>query len=281
EDLPPIPSISSDDIMLQVYTHRSVFARPTHVFEDAPGDPAPDNETLEHLGDSVLGLCATALIREMYPCLRVGPATKIRALVVGNPTLAAISTHYRLPDSLRLHPAQAITLRASTNIQADVFESYVAGVYVTQGLEVVQRWLSVLFRPYVILAYRIIRAEYGFAPETISPIAEGDDISPTPPLVQYQMPPTSYCLPPTGMTTGHLSLFNQYLQQKGKFVEWDWTESDVTNGKATPVWAVSALIDQRCVGKGRATTKKAAKNEAATQALQSLGVYVSPQICFG
>ena len=77
------------------------------------------------------------------------------------------------------------------------------------------------------------------------------------------------------MTTGHLSLFNQYLQQKGKFVEWVWTESDVSNGKATPVWAVRAMIDQRCVGKGRATTKKAAKNEAATQALQSLGVSVS------
>ena len=77
------------------------------------------------------------------------------------------------------------------------------------------------------------------------------------------------------MTTGHLSLFNQYLQQKGKFVEWVWTESDVSHGRATPVWAVSAMIDQHCVGKGRATTKKAAKNEAATQALRSLGVRVS------
>jgi Double-stranded RNA binding motif len=160
-------------------------------------------------------------------------------------------------------------------------QSYVAGVYVTQGLEVVQRWLSALFRPYVTHAYRIIRAEYGFPPESISPTPEGDDTSPTPPLVQSRMPPLSYCLPPTGMTTGHLSLFNQYLQQKGKFVEWDWTDSDVTNGKATPVWAVCAMIDQRCVGKGRATTKKAAKNEAATQALKSLGIYVSPQICFG
>lgn len=65
---------------------------------------------LEHLGDSVLGLCVTSLIREMYPRLRVGPATvseqnlylasdllqlrllvqKIRAIVVGNPTLAAM-----------------------------------------------------------------------------------------------------------------------------------------------------------------------------------------------
>jgi dsRNA-specific ribonuclease len=42
---------------------------------------------------------------------------KIRALVVGNSTLADISRMYDLPARLRLHPAQAITLRASVNIQ--------------------------------------------------------------------------------------------------------------------------------------------------------------------
>lgn len=34
----------SDSVWLQVFTHRSYFARPTHVFEDPPDDPAPDNE---------------------------------------------------------------------------------------------------------------------------------------------------------------------------------------------------------------------------------------------
>ena len=65
---------------------------------------------LEHLGDTVLSLVVTGLMREVFPCLRVGPSTvstylprcylfrcaeqryalwqKIRALVVGNPTLA-------------------------------------------------------------------------------------------------------------------------------------------------------------------------------------------------
>ena len=60
-------------------------------------------------------------------------------MVVGNPTLSEMWVHcdylasqtyflctrslkYRLPENLRFHPAQAITLRASTNIRADVFE---------------------------------------------------------------------------------------------------------------------------------------------------------------
>lgn len=29
---------------MRVFTHRSFAARPTHVFEDSPEDPSPDNE---------------------------------------------------------------------------------------------------------------------------------------------------------------------------------------------------------------------------------------------
>lgn len=42
--VPPLPPIKNAKISEQVFTHRSVHARPTHVFEDLPGDPAPDNE---------------------------------------------------------------------------------------------------------------------------------------------------------------------------------------------------------------------------------------------
>ncbi len=30
---------------------------------------------LEHLGDTVLSLVVTSLVRELFPCLRVGPST--------------------------------------------------------------------------------------------------------------------------------------------------------------------------------------------------------------
>lgn len=42
--MPPLPEIQSEQLRLQVFTHRSFFARPTHVFEDMPDDPSPDNE---------------------------------------------------------------------------------------------------------------------------------------------------------------------------------------------------------------------------------------------
>jgi len=50
----------------QVFTHRSFFARPTAVFEDPPNDPAPDNEVLEYVGDSVLSLAVATLTKKTY-----------------------------------------------------------------------------------------------------------------------------------------------------------------------------------------------------------------------
>lgn len=50
----------------QVFTHRSYFARPTAVFEDPPSDPAPDNEVLEYVGDSVLSLAVVTLTKKTY-----------------------------------------------------------------------------------------------------------------------------------------------------------------------------------------------------------------------
>lgn len=42
--LPSLPDILSSSINQQVFTHRSFYGRPVHVFEDHPGDLSPDNE---------------------------------------------------------------------------------------------------------------------------------------------------------------------------------------------------------------------------------------------
>ena len=37
KDLPPLPKIIDENIELQVFTHRSFYARQTRLFEDHPG----------------------------------------------------------------------------------------------------------------------------------------------------------------------------------------------------------------------------------------------------
>jgi len=271
EDLPPLPEIKDPVLKRRVFTHRSYFARPTHVFEDVPEDPAPDNEMLEHLGDSVLSLVVTGLLREGFPYLRVGASTKIRALLVGNNTLAMISVMYKLPNHLITHPAQAITLHASTNIQADLFESYVGGVYEDNGLEAVKAWLQPLFRPYMKEAYRHVRIQHGLSPDPPTPT------SATRPHEIFTLPTATWSNPPPPRhvpSVGHLSLFNQHLQQQSKPIEWVYTDSVGEGTRTTPIWVVRAMVQGECFGRGRGSTKKAAKNEAAKQGLEKMGVYV-------
>ncbi|KAJ7724922.1 hypothetical protein B0H16DRAFT_1472154 [Mycena metata] len=230
------------------------------------------------LGNSVLGLVVTSLMLEMYPGLHVGPLTKVRAMIVGNATLAEM-----LPEKLRLHPMQAETLRASTNIQADLFESFIGGLYTKQGLVAVTQWLNPLFRPYARAAYAIVRAQHGLPPVE-SPLAS---------------PTSSHGIPsPLNSDTniGHLALFNQHLQKSDQHAEWVYSDHhpfgdmDVDmkgaittptsadnnrfaqGNKSTPVWSVQVLVDGRVFGWGRGKTKKAARNQAAKEGLVQLGV---------
>ncbi|KAG6885470.1 hypothetical protein C0993_001335 [Termitomyces sp. T159_Od127] len=222
-DFPPLPTIHSSEIEQRVYTHRSLHARPTHVFEDHPSDLSPDNEN---------------------------------------------SLRYKLPDRLRSHPAQAVTLRASTHIQADVLESFIGGLYQDQGIEAVRCWLDPLFTPYAAAAYQKVRLQHGL-----------------PILPMPQSPQPSITNTPTPMTTiGHLSLFNQHLQQLDRPVEWVYSdvseevvevdEATKNASKMTPVWYVKVLVDGELYGNGRGNTKKAARNEAAKIGLERLGVIV-------
>ncbi|KZT71545.1 ribonuclease III [Daedalea quercina L-15889] len=263
EALPPLPEIQSEEIRLQVYTHRSYAARPTHRFEDLPDDPSPDNEKYEHLGDSVLSMVVTELINDIYPYIRVGPSTKIRSLVVGNPTLASISVHYGLPEDLRMHPAQAITLRHSQNVQADLFEAFVGGLYLDQGLDAVKSWLCPLFHPYVVEGYGQVRIQHCLPPES--------DLPPVFPTLNAALPMSSRY----AANMGHLSLFNQHLQQQAKSIEWVFSDSVGQGTRTTPIWVVRAMVDERCIGSGRGSTKKAAKNEAAKEGLRNMGIIVS------
>jgi len=290
---PKLPEIRSLAIKSQVFTHRSYYARQTHIFEDHPNDPSPDNEKYEHLGDTVLGMTVTHLLMNLFPGIRVGPSTKIRSMIVGNPTLAEISVKYRLTEYLRLHPAQAITLRTSTHIQADVFEAFIGGLFLDQGLEAVKAWIEPLFSPYALSAYQIVRKQHGLP--ALPPSFIGGATS-TNKLPGNDFPtPSHICMGSSEQfnttTIGHLALFNQVLQKANRQVEWIYSngEDPSENGyadmglspdltikgtKATPVWYVKVMVDGVFHGRGRANTKKAARNEAAKEGLQKLGITV-------
>ena len=158
---------------------------------------------------------------------------------------------------------------------ADVFESYVGGLYVDQGLDAVKAWLNPLFRPYSTLAYTLTRTQHGLppllTPSSSPPTSAGKhDGTGTPPALDLAR------MAPESTTIGHLALFNQHVQKANAAVEWVYSDgpSDREGKKTTPIWLVKVLVDGECLGQGKGGTKKAARNEAAKGGLKGLGVYV-------
>lgn len=91
---------------------------------------------------------------------------------------------------------------------------------------------------------------------------------------------------PTAASGGYLALFNQYLQKGNKQVEWKFSDHEeeererqdpmlmVKGKKATPVWYAKVLVNGEVYGQGKGTTKQVAKNEAAKQGLDKMGIVV-------
>src|SRR5688572_28552752 len=76
-------------------THRSRAA------EDASGGVA-DNESLEFLGDAVLGLVVAEMLFREFPHFHEGQKSKIKAALVSTTSLAAMAEHLGLGEHLLL-----------------------------------------------------------------------------------------------------------------------------------------------------------------------------------
>ena len=109
-------------------THRS------RAHEDVTGGVV-DNESLEFLGDSVVGLViAEALYRE-YPDLDEGAKSKIRASLVSAGRLSRLGEALGLGEHLLLGRGEEKTGgRRKTALLADACEAIVAAIYLDAGL---------------------------------------------------------------------------------------------------------------------------------------------------
>jgi ribonuclease-3 len=112
-------------------------------FEEALTHPSyaneagvPDNQRLEFLGDSVLGLCVSELLTEAHPDADEGVLTRMRSALVNAEALARWGRAEQLGACLNLgRGAQAGLEREQTNVLADAVEALVAAVFASHGLD--------------------------------------------------------------------------------------------------------------------------------------------------
>jgi ribonuclease-3 len=109
--------------------------------EDATGGVA-DNESLEFLGDAVLGLVVSHALFEQYPTFDEGQKSKIKAQVVSTLSLARHAESLRLGDYVILGRGEEKTGgRLKPAILADTYEALIAAIYLDGGLEAATEFL--------------------------------------------------------------------------------------------------------------------------------------------
>lgn len=99
-----------------------------------------DNQRLEFLGDSVLGLCVTDALMARYPQANEGELSRMRAILVNAEALSSWARSMDLGAALRMgRGALATGEQERLNVLADAAEAIMGAVYLDRGLEEARR----------------------------------------------------------------------------------------------------------------------------------------------
>ena len=132
---------SDRGLLEHALTHKSRTA------EDPSGGVA-DNESLEFLGDAMLGFVAADVLYREFPQYTEGPKSKAKAAMVSTTALAGLSRALGLGDALLLGRGEEKTGgRTKQALLADVFEAVIAAIYLDGGIEPARGFVERQIRP--------------------------------------------------------------------------------------------------------------------------------------
>jgi len=117
-------------------THRS------RVHEDASGGVF-DNESMEFLGDSVLGFAIADMLFRQFPQHNEGQKSKLKASIVSAASLARLGGKIGLGEFLILGRGEEKTGgRRKLALIADCYEALIAAIYLDGGIEPAQSFIE-------------------------------------------------------------------------------------------------------------------------------------------
>lgn len=110
--------------------------------EDVSGGVA-DNESLEFLGDAVLGFVVADLLFHEFPDFNEGQKSKVKASLVSTATLARQAERLGLGEHLLLGRGEEKTGgRRKQALLADAYEALIAAIYVDGGVEQARAFIA-------------------------------------------------------------------------------------------------------------------------------------------
>lgn len=131
----------NEALLEQALTHKS--------FAHESGDEA-HNESMEFLGDAVLGFLVTDFIYRDFPGRTEGRKSKIKAYLVSASTLSSIARDLDIPRFLRLGKGEEKTGgRKKKALSANALEAVVAAIYLDSGIQSTRDFLEPLYEPLI------------------------------------------------------------------------------------------------------------------------------------
>jgi ribonuclease-3 len=127
---------NNQKLLEQAFIHRSFI-------NENPRSGLEHNERLEFLGDAVLELVVTEYLYTKYPHHNEGDLTAYRSALVNAVTLGSVADHLCFNDMLKLSKGEAKDMsRARSSILADAYEAFVGALYLDQGYEAVNTFIT-------------------------------------------------------------------------------------------------------------------------------------------
>ncbi|MDD8031447.1 MAG: ribonuclease III [Acidobacteriota bacterium] len=132
----------NQQLLLQALTHSSyAYEHPEKKFRD--------NEILEFLGDSVVGLVVADYLFNSYPGLGEGQLSKLKAALVSTSSLSILSRRIGLDKEILLgHGEEKNNGRKKKSILAGVFEAVMGAIYLDATFDLSRQILQNLIKKY-------------------------------------------------------------------------------------------------------------------------------------
>ncbi len=130
------------NLLKQAFIHRSYI-------NENPSAGLSHNERLEFLGDAVLELITTDFLYKKYPNYAEGELTALRSALVNAIIISEVANKAGMNDFLLLSKGETKdTGKARQYILANTYEAYVGAVYLDQGYDVANQFITKTLLPH-------------------------------------------------------------------------------------------------------------------------------------
>jgi ribonuclease III len=130
----------SPELLNQALTHRS--------FAHESAEPSENNERLEFLGDSVLGLAVAESLYVQLPDQPEGEMARIKSFVVSENSLSEIAKHLRVDNFILIGRGEEFSGgRSKKAILADALEAILGAYFLDSGFDLSRKFILRILVP--------------------------------------------------------------------------------------------------------------------------------------